>query len=95
MFVLYSLICLVELAIQLTWTTEALLDTIGSDIAEEVTKSAISYLPTAHISGMVHKYICSKIFVIFIYVFGKKCYQCDIWWSCSYVNIEHALDAWF
>ncbi|XP_065883895.1 long-chain-fatty-acid--CoA ligase ACSBG2-like isoform X3 [Dysidea avara] len=36
----------------LTWTTEALLDTIGSDIAEEVTKSAISYLPTAHISGM-------------------------------------------
>ncbi|XP_065883998.1 long-chain-fatty-acid--CoA ligase ACSBG2-like [Dysidea avara] len=36
----------------LTWTTKALLDTIGSDKAEEVTKCTISYLPSTHISGM-------------------------------------------
>ncbi|XP_065886216.1 uncharacterized protein [Dysidea avara] len=35
-----------------TWTTKALMDTIGSDKVEELTKSTVSYLPSTHISGM-------------------------------------------
>lgn len=51
----------------MTWTTKALLDTVGQDEAEEFTKCGISYLQSTHISAMVSvlikllfKYICKK-----------------------------------